>query len=251
MNKELTEIVVVLDKSGSMGSIRQDTIGGFNTMLADQQKETSGKALLTLVTFNTYVQTVINGKDVNEVEPLTEKSYAPNGGTSLLDAIGKTIDSLEARYEDAQPEDVPAKVLFIIITDGEENASKEYNKSRIQKMIKHQTTRHGYDFIFLGANLDSVGEGAGLGVSSGQSRNFSASTRGISDTYGVLSKTTSMYRSGEYAVADALTMNSIGTSLEGLNKTVDIKVAPTVTADAIEKAVRDAVNTLKNSGGTI
>jgi uncharacterized protein YegL len=216
-NKNLTEIVVVLDESGSMSVIREDTIGGFNTMLKDQQKSVDGKALLTLVTFSGSVRTPIDGRDINEVEPLTDKSYRPSGGTALLDAIGKTIDALETRYENSDDDKIPSKVLFIIITDGEENASREYNKSRIEKMIKHQTKRHGYEFIFLGANLDAVSEASSLGIRASNSLNFQASSRGIGDTYGVLSATTLMYRNGTYS-SNTLLNNAQGTSLEDMNK---------------------------------
>jgi uncharacterized protein YegL len=225
VNKELTEIVVVLDESGSMGSIRNDTIGGFNTFLEDQKKLDSGKAKLTLVTFSSSVRTPINGRDVVEVEPLNEKTYRPNGGTALLDAIGVTIDSIETRYTNEEDENnIPAKVIFAIITDGEENASKTYNKESVAKMIRHQTKRHSWEFVFLGANLDAVKEASSLGISSNRSLNFSPSSGGFTDTIHVLNNATSTYRSRGIAEYDIR-----GTSLEAMNTHLNADTTGTLT----------------------
>lgn len=217
MNQNLTEIVVILDKSGSMGPISGDTIGGFNSFLKTQQESADGEAKLTLVTFNSDVQTVIDNRDIKEVEELNSVTYRPGGGTSLLDAIGITINKLEDRYTDeTDASKIPAKVMLLIITDGEENTSIQFtSKEQIAKMVKHQTNRHGWEIVFLGANLDSVREGRAMGVTN--NLNFTASRKGISDTFSVLSASTSMYRSSgavDYVGATA------GTSLEDLNTQV-------------------------------
>jgi uncharacterized protein YegL len=215
VNKNLTEIVVILDESGSMSSIRGDTIGGFNTFLNDQKESSDGQARLTLVTFSSLVRTPIDSRDIREVEPLTELSYRPGGGTALLDAIGLTIERLEDKYTDEEDKSkIPGKVIFAIITDGEENTSKTYvRKNQIAQMIKHQTNRHGWEFAFLGANLDAVAEGRSIGISMKSSFNFAANKAGATDTFGVLSNATLAYRSS--GVAD---YNVVGTSLENLNQ---------------------------------
>lgn len=214
MNKDLTEIVVILDKSGSMGDIKDDTIGGFNSFLKEQKAAADGKARLTLVQFSTQVNTTVDSLDITEVEPLTDKTYRPGGGTSLLDAIGQTIDRLEDKYTDEEDvSKIPGKVIFAIITDGEENTSTTYAKSRVAKMIKHQTNRHGWEIVFLGANLDAVEEGDGLGIRASNSLNFAPNSKGVQDSFAVLSSATSMYRSSGQATYDIA-----GTSLADMNK---------------------------------
>ena len=211
MNNDLTQIVMLIDKSGSMSALRNDTIGGFNSFLSDQQKSVDGKANLTLVLFSSAVETVVQSIDVNEVEPLTEKEYRPSGGTALLDAIGKTIDSLEEEYTNQEDKTkIPGKVIFAIITDGEENASTRYTKGKIAGMIKHQTNRHNWEFVFLGANLDAVAEARALGINNGL--NFVPSGQSVNDSFSVLSKSSTSYRSSGVADYDLQ-----GTTLEDLN----------------------------------
>lgn len=212
-NNNLTEIVAIIDESGSMGTIRNDTIGGFNTFLEEQQQYTDGKAIMTVVTFSGSVRTPVDGVDVREVEPLSNQTYRPSGGTALLDAIGETIQRLEDRYTDEEDaEKIPGRVLFAIITDGEENSSNNYTKQEIAKMIKHQTNRHGFEFIFLGANLDAVKEAQAIGISSKSAFNFAATGEAVLDSMGVLSSATLGYRSSGKA-----TMDIAGTSLESIN----------------------------------
>ncbi len=213
LNNNLTEIVAIIDESGSMGTIKNDTIGGFNSFLEEQQKYTDGKAIMTVVTFSGSVRTPVDGVDVQEVEPLSDKTYRPSGGTALLDAIGETIQRLEDRYTDEEDTDkIPGRVLFAIITDGEENSSHNYTKQEVSKMIKHQTKRHNFEFIFLGANLDAVKEAQSIGISDKGAFNYVPSGQGMMDTLGVLSRATMNYRSSGQA-----TMDIAGTSLESMN----------------------------------
>lgn len=216
MNKNLTEIVIVLDGSGSMGPTKKDTIGGFNSFLEEQRSSKDGEAIVTLVQFNGHANVILDGKPVELAEPLSERNYRTFGSTALLDAIGTTIERLEERYtNETDPLKVPGRVLFAIITDGEENASLTFSREQVEKMIKHQTNRHGFEFIFLGANLDSVAAAKSIGINSDQSFNFGATGDGISDTYAVFSNAALSYRSSGVAA-----MNLKGTSLENLNPQV-------------------------------
>jgi uncharacterized protein YegL len=216
MNKNLTEIILLLDRSGSMGTIKGDTIGGVNSFLEDQKK-TDGKANVTLTFFSNTISTYVNGVDIQEVALLDDKSYIPGGGTALLDAIGYTINSIEDRYTNEEDSSkIPSKVIFGIITDGEENTSTRFKRAEIAKMIKHQTNRHGWEFVFLGANLDSVAEARNIGISSDRSFNFAATSGSVNDTFGTLSKSSTAYRAG--GASAGFSYNVQGTSLESLNK---------------------------------
>jgi uncharacterized protein YegL len=230
-NSQLSEIVIVVDESGSMGNIRQDTIGGINTLIEDQKKVADGKANLTIVKFSGQIKPLIQGVDIQVVEPITEKDYSPVGGTALLDAIGKTIDQLEDRYVDLPVSEVPGKVLFIILTDGEENMSKEYTKAQITKMIKHQTNRHGWEFVFAGSNLDSVKEAESIGISSKSAFNFANSSDHVHASYGILSSAATMYRGGNLNadyIGNAVIQDA---SLSALN--IKSESIPSLSVDAV------------------
>lgn len=164
MKKDLCEIVVILDESGSMSSVKNDTIGGFNTFLETHQK-LPGFANLTFVKFDTSYNIVYNGKDVKEVPPLNEDTYTPHGCTALLDAVGKTIDEVGIRLSNTNENERPEKVMFVILTDGEENSSREYHLDMIKEKIKHQTEKYNWDFIFLGANQDAWSSATSMGMS--------------------------------------------------------------------------------------
>jgi len=164
MNKNLTEIVVVLDKSGSMGSVREDTIGGFNTFLQDQ-KELPGEALFTLVMFDTYCESNYQGALLESVQDLSMESYKPSGTTALLDAVGKTINDVVTRHEALEEDKKPGKTILVVLTDGHENSSSEYtNVSAIGKMIKDRENA-GWEILFLGADIDAWGDGRNMGFS--------------------------------------------------------------------------------------
>lgn len=161
--RELTDITVILDRSGSMASCVYDTIGGFNTFLKDQQQQ-PGEAVMTLVQFDNEYQVDYQSIPIKEVQPLNTETYVPRGSTALLDAIGRTIVSVGNRLALLPEADRPNKVMIIIQTDGEENQSREFSHSRIMEMIKEQREKYNWDFTFLGAGQDAIATGAAIGV---------------------------------------------------------------------------------------
>lgn len=176
-----TEIIFLIDKSGSMGRLTEDTIGGFNSFVESQKDDT--KTTLTTVLFDYSCKTFHNGVDVYEVESMTKKDYIPGGGTAMLDAIGETINTVQDRHDD-MGESKPDSVLFVITTDGEENSSKKFTKADIERMIKHQTKGHGWEFIFLGANMDAVKEATSIGIDATKAANYSWTGQGTGALYG-------------------------------------------------------------------
>lgn len=175
-----TEIIFVIDKSGSMGKLTDDTIGGFNSFVESQKDDT--KTTLTTVLFDTSWKILHDGLDVYEVEPMTKKDYIAGGGTAMLDAIGETINIVQNRHDELG-NNKPDNILFVITTDGEENSSRKFTKSDIERMIKHQTQGHGWEFIFLGANMDAVKEATSIGINSERAINYSWTTQGTDALY--------------------------------------------------------------------
>ena len=163
--RPVLEAVFILDASGSMHSLTEDTIGGFNALLAEQkQKAEGGRVLVTTVTFNANSRTIHDRIDVNSVPELTEADYRAYGSTALLDAMGDTIRHIETIHKYARPEDLPQKTLFMITTDGLENASRKYGSDEIKKMVKEKQKEDGWEFIFVAANIDAVETGARYGI---------------------------------------------------------------------------------------
>ena len=187
-----TEIIFIIDKSGSMAHLASDTIGGFNGFIASQ-KALEGKATLTTVLFDTTWKILHDGVDIHEVKSMTSADYIAGGGTAMLDAIGETINRVQDRHDELG-EEKPEEVLFVITTDGEENSSHKFTKSQIEKMIKHQTNGHGWTFLFLGANMDAVKEAATMGISSSHSHTYDYSVQGVADVYTTLSATAKTVR---------------------------------------------------------
>ena len=179
-----TEIIFIIDKSGSMEHLAADTIGGFNGFITSQ-KALDGKATLTTVLFDTTWKTLHDGVDIHEVKPMTNSDYVAYGGTAMLDAIGETINKVQDRHDELGSEK-PEKVLFVITTDGEENSSRKFNKAQIEKMIKHQTNGHGWEFMFLGANMDAVHEAASLGINSNRSVTYDYTSSGVDALYATM-----------------------------------------------------------------
>ena len=175
-----TEIIFVIDKSGSMSRLTNDTIEGFNGFVESQKDDT--KTTLTTVLFDTSWKILHDGVDVYEINPMTTKDYMAYGGTAMLDAIGEIINRVQDRHDELG-EDKPDNVLFVITTDGEENASKKFTKTQIEKMIKHQTNGHGWTFMFLGANMDAVKEAESIGIKKDYSIGYEWSTRGTDALY--------------------------------------------------------------------
>ena len=181
MKKNLTEMVFILDKSGSMSGLESDTIGGFNSMLEKQKKE-EGEALVTTVLFDTDYKTIHDRIDIGKVEKLTESDYMPGGCTALIDAIGKTVNHISDIHRYIREEDVPEKVIFVITTDGYENASRIYSSSEVKKMIEEKKAL-GWEFLFIGANIDSVETAKSFGIKEDRVANSINDKGGISAMY--------------------------------------------------------------------
>lgn len=179
-----TEIIFVIDASGSMSHLVGDTIGGFNGFI-ESQKALDGKATLTTVLFDSTWRILHDGVDLQEVKPMTASDYMAGGMTAMLDAIGEIINRVQDRHDDLG-EEKPENVLFVITTDGEENSSHKFKKSQIEKMIKHQTNGHGWKFMFLGANMDAVKEAESIGIARNFATNYTYTTQGVCDSYSTI-----------------------------------------------------------------
>ncbi len=163
MNKNLTEIVYILDRSGSMSGLEKDTIGGYNSFLEKQKHET-GEAVVTTVLFDDKYDIIHDRVDIKKIKPLTSKEYYARGMTALLDAIGKTINHIGGRHKNALDSEVPEKTIVVITTDGLENASCEFSLKKVKTMIERQKKKYGWEFIFLGANIDAIDVAKGVGI---------------------------------------------------------------------------------------
>lgn len=205
-----TEIIFVIDKSGSMCNLTKDTIGGFNSFVESQKDDT--KTTLTTVLFDTGWKVLHDGIDVYEVEPMTNKDYIAGGGTAMLDAIGETINRVQDRHDELG-EKKPDNVLFVITTDGEENSSRKFTKAQIEKIIKHQTSGHGWEFIFLGANMDAVKEAANIGISSTRAATYDWTASGTDALY---SSVSTMACASKTCSVDALNMQDVYDSITGV-----------------------------------
>lgn len=208
-----TEIIFVIDASGSMSHLVGDTIGGFNGFIASQ-KALEGKATLTTVLFDSTWRTLHNGVDIHEVKPMTTNDYVAGGTTAMLDAIGETINQVQDRHDDLGAEK-PEKVIFVITTDGEENSSRKFNKAQIEKMIKHQTNGHGWEFMFLGANMDAVHEAASIGINSNRSVTYDYTSKGVDAVYATMDCMTSALRC-DTLTSDVSLGAAYATSIDGL-----------------------------------
>ena len=182
MNTNLTEIVFILDRSGSMMHLTDDTIGGFNSFI-EKQKGEPGEALLTTVLFDDQYEVLHNGVSLKEVQPMTKDQYWARGMTAMYDAIGKTINEVGHRLSETPEQYRPGKVIFVITTDGMENASREFTQTKVKEMIQHQTEKYSWDFIFLGANIDSAATAEGIGIKAGYAADYVASAQGTSSMY--------------------------------------------------------------------
>lgn len=192
--ENLTSINVIIDASGSMRDLTKDTIGSFNTFL-NEQKAVPGEAMFTLCTFNTDYRLLHDCAVLANVPNLDAKSYRPNGGTALLDAVAVTINSVGQKLATMSEEDRPSKVIFLIITDGEENSSKQYrNPAVIREMIQHQRDKYSWEFVFMGANMDAIQAGTSLNVSASNSMTYDASPAGTRNIYKSASSSLRSYR---------------------------------------------------------
>ncbi len=211
MNKDYTEIAVVQDKSGSMSSVRDDTIGGFNTFLAEQKKA-PGKCTFTLMQFDTTFNLLYTGEDIQKVEPLTHKTYMPGGSTALLDAISRTILTTGQRLEAMKEEERPARVIVAILTDGQENASQEFGgpsgRAKVFEMIKAQTDKYNWVFVFIGANQDGIQAGSGMGITVANSISTANNTKGVTAAYVSLGHNSRQYRLSDPADTETMRFSS-------------------------------------------
>lgn len=183
MNNNITELVFILDKSGSMCGLERDTIGGYNSLI-NKQKNEEGEALVSTILFSDDISVIHDRVNLNEIKPLTEKEYYTEGCTALLDAIGKTINHIKYVHKELK-EEAPSKTLFVITTDGMENSSREYNYQNVKKLIESQK-ECGWEFIFLGANIDAAEEAAKFGIERDNAVQYNCDSVGINVNYKAL-----------------------------------------------------------------
>ncbi len=186
MKKDLTEIVFILDRSGSMSGLEADTIGGFNSMI-EKQKNAEGEALISTVLFDNTSEVIHDRVSVQSIKPMTRDDYTVRGSTALLDAIGGAIHHIRNVHKYARNEDVPEHTLFVITTDGMENASHRYSSEKVKKMIERQKEKYGWEFLFLGANIDAVETARHFGISEDRAVNYHSDSEGTQLNYEVLS----------------------------------------------------------------
>ncbi len=186
MRKNLTEIVFILDRSGSMSGLEGDTIGGFNSMI-EKQKNAEGEALISTVLFDNISEVIHDRVSVQNIKPMTREDYTVRGCTALLDAIGGAIHHIGNVHKYARAEDVPEHTLFVITTDGMENASHRYSSEKVKKMIERQKEKYGWEFLFLGANIDAVETARHFGISEDRAVNYHSDSEGTKLNYEVVS----------------------------------------------------------------
>ena len=191
--KNLTELVFILDRSGSMAGLEDDTIGGFNAMIEKQKRE-AGSAIVSTVLFDNESEVICDRADIQNIEPMTRKEYYVRGCTALLDAVGGAIHHIGNVHKYAREEDRPEKTLFVITTDGMENASRKYTYDRLKGMIERQKERYGWEFLFLGANIDAAKEAARFGIRADRAANYHADTVGTGLVYETVSETICQFR---------------------------------------------------------
>jgi uncharacterized protein YegL len=201
MNKNLTEMVFILDRSGSMSHLESDTIGGYNSLLEKQKKE-HGEATVTTVLFDDKYELIHDHADIKKVEPLTEREYYARGCTALLDAIGKTINYVGNHHKHALDREVPSKTMVVIITDGFENASREFSQLQIKSMIEHQKEKYGWEFLFLGANIDAVSTARNYGIEPDRAVKYEADSVGTMINFEAVSQTVSCVREARTIATD-------------------------------------------------
>ena len=204
MKDNLTEIVFILDESGSMSRLTDDTIGGYNSFVKEQKNQ-SGEAYLTTVLFDDRYIVLHDHINIHEVPELTWQEYKPLGLTALMDAIGRTINNVGERLANTPEEERPSHVIFVITTDGYENASQEYTKEKVKEMIEHQQTKYSWEFMFLGAGIDAYEEATTIGLNNAHILSVSGDTDGLKNMYASVTYATN-------AVRSCATLDSLGDS---------------------------------------
>lgn len=198
--KNKTDITIILDRSGSMESVKLDTIGGFNSFLSEQQK-VAGEASLSLVQFDDQYEVVYENRDIRVADRLTEATFQPRGSTALLDAIGRTINAAGARFAALAEDERPDKVLFVIMTDGFENASREFTAAQISELISRQHHIYKWQFMFIGANQDAVLSAREIGIPAAASLTYAANSEGTQVAFSMVAEKICNYRNSQNAVA--------------------------------------------------
>lgn len=193
MKKNLIELVFILDKSGSMSGLEKDTIGGYNSLM-EKQRKLDGECVITTVLFDNRYELLHDRIDLRAVTPITEKEYFVGGATALLDAVGRTIHKIAAVQEHTAEEYRAEKVMFVIITDGEENASREYSAAQVKELIKRQKERYGWEFVFLGANIDAVETAGRFGIDADRAVDYVPDGRGTELNFRMMSETVAAFR---------------------------------------------------------
>ena len=191
----ITEMVFIIDRSGSMAGLEADTIGGFNAMI-EKQREEKGKVYVSTVLFSNASKVIHDRVDLAKVEPMTAEQYRVGGCTALLDAIGGAIHHIGNVHKYARPEDVPEKTIFLITTDGMENASRQYGSDRVKQMIRRQEERYGWEFVFVAANIDAVETAESIGIRRERAANYSPDAVGTERLYCAMSEAVMSYRKG-------------------------------------------------------
>ena len=201
MKKGLTEVVFILDRSGSMSGLEGDTIGGFNSMIEKQKKE-EGEALVSTILFDNYSEVLHDRVEVSKIEPLTDRDYTVRGCTALLDAIGGAIHHISNVHKYARNEDVPEHTIFIITTDGMENASHQYNREKIKNMIERQKAKYGWEFLFLGANIDAIETARSYGIDQDRAVEYNCDSVGTGLNFEAMSEAITTMRCSAPLTAD-------------------------------------------------
>ena len=201
MKKGLTELVFILDESGSMSGMESDTIGGFNSMI-DKQRREEGEAYVSTVAFANESRVIHDRARLEEVEPLTRRDYTPGGCTALLDALGGAIHHIGNVHKYAREEDVPEHTVFVITTDGMENASHRYSRREVRAMVERQKARYGWEFLFLGANMDAIAAAEDIGIRRDRAVKYVSDAQGTELNYRVVSDTICRMRASEPLSAD-------------------------------------------------
>ncbi len=193
-DNNITELVFILDRSGSMAGLEADTIGGFNALI-EKQKKQDGACYVSTILFDNDSEVIHDRVKLEDVRPMTDRDYTVRGCTALLDAIGGAIRHIANIHRYARPEDVPEHTMFIITTDGMENASHTYNADRVRKMIEHEKEKYGWEFLFLAANIDAVGTASRFGIGADRAVNYRADAQGTDVIYDTLTETVASFRS--------------------------------------------------------
>ena len=201
MKNNITELVFILDRSGSMSGLESDTIGGFNSMIENQKKQ-DGDCYVSTVLFDNESEVLHDRVKLQDIPKMTDNDYTVRGCTALIDAIGGAIHHIGNIHKYARPEDVPEHTMFIITTDGQENASHRYTSEQVKKMIEHRREKYGWEFLFIGANIDAVETAARYGIDEDRAVNYNSDSKGTQLNYEVMSETICTFRESRPITAD-------------------------------------------------